>query len=192
MNQKSLADKSRTLEESFFRDRDQGLLEYLRSQPVELRTQLAEISQIDDVEVLNGLIRIGITAESFTALTLLPLVRIAWADREVQDSERAAILQAARAENILVDSTSYRLLEGWLDERPKPALFESWSEYAGALARELDDVSLAAVRQSTLDRARRIAETAGGILGLGKRITKTEELALIDLARSFDKPSELL
>ena len=189
MSQDLLAAKSRALENSFFRERDLGLLAYLRSQADQTRNQLAEISKIHDIKVLDDLIRVGITAESFTALSLLPLVRIAWADAEIQDSERAAILQAAETEGISKDSTNYQLLKGWLDDRPNPTLLEAWREYAVELAKELDDASLAEVRRITLDRARRVAELTGGILGLSHEISKEEERALIDLARAFDKPS---
>ena len=191
MSQDLLAAKSRALENSFFRERDLGLLAYLRSQTDQTRNQLAEISKIHDIKVLDDLIRVGITAESFTALSLLPLVRIAWADAEIQDSERAAILQAAETEGISKDSTNYQLLKGWLDDRPNPALLEAWREYAVELAKELDDASLAEVRRITLDRARRVAELTGGILGLSHEISKEEERALIDLARAFEKPNSL-
>lgn len=189
MSQDLLAAKSRVLENSFFRERDLGLLAYLRSQADQTRNQLAEISKIHDLKVLDDLIRVGITAESFTALSLLPLVRIAWADAEIQDSERVAILQAAETEGISKDSTNYQLLKGWLDDRPDPTLLEAWREYAVELAKELDDASLAEVRRITMDRARRIAELTGGILGLSHEISKEEERALIDLARAFDKPN---
>ena len=189
MSQDLLAAKSRVLENSFFRERDLGLLAYLRSQTDQTRNQLAEISKIHDIKVLDDLIRVGITAESFTALSLLPLVRIAWADAEIQDSERAAILQAAETEGISKDSTNYQLLKGWLDDRPDPTLLEAWREYAVELAKELDEASLAAVRRITMDRARRIAELTGGILGLSHEISKEEERALIDLARAFEKPN---
>lgn len=189
MSQDLLAAKSRALENSFFRERDLGLLAYLRSQTDQTRNQLAEIAKIHDIKVLDDLIRVGITAESFTALSLLPLVRIAWADAEIQDSERAAILQAAETEGISKDSTNYQLLKGWLDDRPDPTLLEAWREYAVELAKELDDASLAVVRRITMDRARRIAELTGGILGLSHEISKEEERALIDLARAFEKPN---
>jgi len=203
MSREVLAEKSRVLAEQFFHQRDLELLEYLRVQAVEneqqtksdemqLRNKLAEMAHIHETQVLDELIRVGITAESFVALTLVPLVRVAWADGAIQDRERDAILQAAAAEGITVDSPNYRLLEGWLDERPQPALLEAWRDYAMALARDLDASSLAAIRRITMDRARRIADTSGGILGLVSRISKEEDLALHDLDRAFDKPKELL
>ena len=193
MNQKPLSEKSRILEANFFRERDQELLAYLRSQAEEsnLRSQLSEISGIVETEILDTLIQAGITAESLSAFSLLPMVRVAWADAKVQGNEREAILQSAHAEGVTEGSTSYRLLESWLSERPGPALLEAWWEYVSGLAKELDEKSLAAMRQATLDRARRVAEASGGLLGFGNRVSNDEELVLADLARAFEKPLDL-
>ncbi|OYW24314.1 MAG: hypothetical protein B7Z55_02605, partial [Planctomycetales bacterium 12-60-4] len=157
MSQDLLVDISRALEERFYREKDAAILDYLRSQGDEskLRTHLSEVSHIQDATALDSLIRVGVNAESFTAFSLLPLVRVAWADGEVADSERAAILKAAEGEGIISESANYRLLEGWLDAGPEKGLLDAWHNYARALARELDEASLAAVRHTTLARARR-------------------------------------
>ncbi len=193
MTKELLVDISRALEEKFYRQQDLAILDFLRTQADDekLRAQLRTVSQIEDVAVLDGLMRVGVTAESFTAFSLLPLVRVAWVDG-VEDSERAAVLSAAAGEGIAEDSANYQLLQGWLQERPEPKLLDAWRNYVAQLARELDESSLRKLRDSTLDRARRVAQVAGGILGVGNRISKSEELTLIDLAHSFDKPRELL
>jgi len=194
MSQDLLIDISRALEEKFYREKDAELLEYLRSQSDQelVRTELGKASKIADPNLLDDLIRIGVTVESFTAFSLIPLVRIAWADGEVAELERAAILRAAELEQIAPDSASFRLLDGWLKEGPQPIMLDTWRSYARALAKELDAASLATLKNTTLEQARRVAQAAGGFLGLGNRISKNEELALQDLAYAFDKPSELL
>jgi hypothetical protein len=180
---------SSVLEEEFYRDRDRELLEFLKQGPEEGALEnLRGISGIQDSKVLQQLVDAGIQFEAFTALMLLPLVRVAWADGWIQEDERQAILKAAEAENILPRSANFQLLDGWLFERPEPKLFEAWTEYAKAMSKELDPSSVAAIKQSTLERARRIADTSGGILGLGvgNRITKNEELAILDIERAFE------
>ena len=193
MKREILTDISRALDEKFYREQDIALLEYLRSQDDDdnRRAQIAEITQIDDVAVLDSLLQVGVTAESFNALVLFPLVRVAWADGSVSEVERDAVLRAAADQGIAVDTANYRLLQGWLEDCPDAALQEAWQNYARALARELDSTSLAKVRGSMLKRARQVADAAGGFLGLGNRISKNEELALLDLAHAFDKPIEL-
>ncbi|MEQ1830491.1 MAG: hypothetical protein ABL921_31335 [Pirellula sp.] len=191
MSQVQLAALSGVLEEEFYRERDRELLDFLESDTSEtsVRQRLSDVSGILDTKVLDDLTRLGITVESFTALMLLPLVRIAWADGWIQEDERAAILKAAEAENILKGTANYQLLDGWLFERPESKLLEAWTEYAKAVSRTLDTASLEALRKSTLERVHRIADTSGGILGLGigNRITKNEELALLDIERAFAK-----
>jgi len=194
MSRDLLMDISRALEERSYREKDAALLDYLRSQgdEIKLRTKLSEVSHIHDSIVLDDLIRIGVNAESFAAFSLLPLVRVAWSDGEVADSERDAILKAAEGDGIQHASASYQLLEGWLDAGPETGLLDAWRNYARALARELDETSLAAVRHTILARARRIAQAAGGILGIGNRISKNEELSLLDVDHALDKSKELL
>jgi uncharacterized tellurite resistance protein B-like protein len=194
MNEELLTDISRALEEKFYREQDTALLEYLRSQADDdqRRAQIAAISQIDDMQVLDGLLHVGVTAESFVALSLYPLVRVAWADGQISESERDAVLRAAADEGISVDSPNYKLLQAWLEESPDSALQEAWQDYARALARKLDATNLASIQHNTLRRARQVADAAGGFLGLGSRISKNEELALLDLAHAFQKPAELL
>jgi uncharacterized tellurite resistance protein B-like protein len=193
MNDELLADISRALDEKFYREQDTALLEYLRSQADEeqRRARIAEVTHIDDVAVLDNLIDAGVTAESFVALSLYPLVRVAWADGQISDSERVAVLRAAADEGISIDSANYRLLQGWLEDCPDSALQSAWQNYARALARKLDAKHVEAVQHSTLRRARQVADAAGGFLGLGNRISKNEELALLDLARAFQKPADL-
>ncbi len=193
MSRDLLVDISRALEEKFYRQKDAALLDYLRSEGDEtkLRAQLSATSQIQDSAVLDDLIRVGVSAESFTAFSLLPLVRVAWSDGEVADGERDAILKAAEADGIPPASANYQLLEGWLEEGLQTELLDAWHNYARALASELDEVNLAAVRNTILDRARRVAHAAGGILGIGNRISKNEELSLLGLVHAFDK-SKLL
>jgi hypothetical protein len=191
MSQIRLTALSEILEEQFFREHDQELLEFLRSDTEQesIREKLSQLSGITDHRVLDELQRLGVTVESFTALMLLPLVRIAWADGWIQEDERLAILKAAKSEGIEERTPNFLLLERWLLERPEVKLYTAWEEYARAVTKELDMVSLETIKHRTLELARRIADTSGGMLGLGlgNRITKNEEMALLDLARAFER-----
>ena len=82
-----------------------------------------------------------------------------------------------------------RLLNRWLEERPTEKILDAWRNYAQALARELDEASLEVFRQSTLGRARRVANASGGIFGLGEKISDNERHVLHDLANALTKPN---
>ena len=49
---------------------------------------------------------------------MIPLVTVAWADREMQFAEKAAILTAADSAGIRKDTPASELLAAWLHERP--------------------------------------------------------------------------
>jgi hypothetical protein len=189
-----LIDKQhQAMHDAFFMDPDQELLDFLReqeqSQHADSREALRRAAKVDDPRVLEMLERLGVGAAAMTAFSLLPLVRLAWADTRISQSEFAALLKAAQEEGIDYGTPSYRLLSRWLDERPSEQMIQAWVAYAEALSSELDQESLAVIRNSTIDRAQRIAQASGGFLGLGDRTSPQERNALIDLQRALTKKS---
>lgn len=191
MNSQSLAQQRQQLHDAFFEDRDQELLDFLdfetKTKEEEELDQLQKKAGVSDPNVLEVLKQVGITSTSMDAFMLLPLVRLAWADSRIQDGEFASLLKAADDDGIAYGTPAYRLLSRWLEERPSDKVIEAWQAYARAVARELDDASLAAFQQATLGRARRLAEASGGILGLGEKISGNERLVLMDLANALTK-----
>ena len=191
MNTESIAQHRQAYHDAFFEERDQELLDFLRfeTEPTDEqeRHQLQTAAGIDDPEVLDALKRVGITSASMTAFMLLPLVRLAWADSKIQDGEFEYLLKAATDDGIAYGTPAYRLLNRWLEERPTEKILDAWWQYAQALARELDETSLAAFREATLGRARRVAEASGGILGMGEKISDNERHVLNDLTHALTK-----
>jgi len=192
MKNESIAKHRQALHDAFFEERDQELLDFLRfeTEPTEEqeRDQMQTAAGIDDPEVLDALQRVGITSASMTAFMLLPLVRLAWADSKIQDGEFEFLLKAATDDGIAYGTPAYRLLNRWLEERPTEKIVDVWWKYAQALAHELDESSLAAFREATFGRARRVAEASGGILGMGEKISENERRVLKDLAHALTKP----
>ena len=186
MNSHILHDRKASLEEAFFvrhnRDLQRRLQEKVaRENAAEL---LRQESGIDDETTLEELVDLGITAETLTALSLVPLVQVAWADGRIQDAEREALLEAARGAGIDADSEALELLTGWLDEQPSRQMLEAWEEYVRALLASCSEGSRDALKAVTLDRAESVAQAAGGVLGIGK-IAASERAVLDRLAAVF-------
>jgi len=179
--------RGRALEKRFFSADDQQLLEELRSEAAahEKREALAACSGITDEEVLDRLLELGVVPERLQAFSLLPLLEVAWADLWVHERERGAVLAAAEAAGIREGSAGHGLLAVWLKRRPDPELLDAWREYAAALCESLPAATALAVGNGVLDRARTVALAAGGILGLGDRISEQEQAVLERLARAF-------
>jgi tellurite resistance protein len=183
-----MQDRGRALEEAFFKKQHEQQLAKLRSEQerAETREALAAASGItDDPELLDRLVALGIHAETLAALTLIPLVEVAWADGKMDAREREAILRGAESSGIQPGSPSYGLLEIWSHDRPAPELLETWKTYIRALVEELSADQKWHLEEKIIGRARAVAEAAGGFLGLGAKVSAEEEAMLAELEQAF-------
>lgn len=182
-----MEERGRALEEAFFKKQHAAQLEKLRQKEAheEARRALVEASGIDDMDLIDRLVAIGIHAETLAALTLIPLVEVAWADGHVDDRERAAILKGAESSGLEAGSPSLELLMIWTQDRPAPDLMASWKAYIRALCAELSTTQTKHLEDRILGRARAVAEAAGGFLGLGSKVSKEEEAVLRELQETF-------
>ncbi len=182
-----LGDRRKALEEAFFARQERELVEKFRRQAAETerRDALAEASGISDPATLDRLLALEIGPETLAALTLAPLVAVAWADRSVETPERAAVSEAAEAVGVAPGSPAAELLEGWLSKRPGPELMETWKAYVGALTGGLDEAGRRKLGEDLLSRARRVAESAGGFFGVGS-VSQAERQVLDELEKAFE------
>ncbi len=187
MQHKSMDDRADALEDLFFAKREQQLIERHRREraQAEQRDQLIAASGISDPAVIDSLIAQGMRAETLLALSLFPLVAVAWADDSLDPKERDAVRKAATSSGISEGSDSLALLDQWLAEKPAPEVFAAWRDYTQALARSLAPGAREQLRREIIGRARRVAQAAGGVLGL-MAITAAEETALAKLSAAFD------
>jgi len=183
-----LGDRKKALEESFFAKENTRLLERMKAEKKQkaIKEGLAEISGIDDEAVLVKLAASNIEADTWAAISLVPLVEVAWADGKIDEKERRAVLSAAEANGISPGSPSYELLDSWLAHRPDARLLAVWGEYIVGLCANLGAGEKAAVKEKVVGRARAVAEAAGGFLGLGSKVSTEEEVVLAELEKAFD------
>ena len=165
--------RGRALEDGFFHQQNQALLQKMRDDLAKksAKEALVEASGISDQTVIDGLADLGINAETLLALSVFPLVHVAWADGSVSPEERKAVLEAAAKNGCTADSPSHAMLSGWLESKPPSELFDAWKDYTQELLKSLGATSASAaseLRKSVADRTQSVAEAAGGFLGIGK------------------------
>lgn len=182
-----LGDRRKALEEAFFARQERELVERFRRQSAarEHREALAHAAGISDEATLDRLLALEISPETLAALSLAPLVAVAWADRSVDAPEREAVTAAAREAGVEPGSPAEALLDGWLRKRPGPELMGAWKAYVRALAQGLDEEGRRRLCEDLLARARRVAEAAGGFLGMGT-VSEAERETLDELERAFE------
>ena len=184
----SLHDRGKAMEDVFFAEQDQKLLDKIREEmsAKESRHALEVASGISDDAVLDALVENGITPESLTSVALIPLVMVAWSDEKMENSEKAAILQAAEAAGIKPGSASYDTMSSWLSKKPNHDLLDAWKSYIGALKSTLDGAAFTQLKNSIVGRAEGVAKAAGGFLGLGPKVSESERKVLDELSAAFD------
>ncbi len=182
-----LDDRRAGLEEAFFAHQNELLRQKLRDADAHKATReaLAAASGIRDDAVLDRLIGLGLGSETVAALSLVPLVAVAWADGEISDKERATVLSGAESAGMSRTEAGYAVLERWLRTKPEAGLLDTWKGYVCALSATMGADAKQALRSQLLGRARTVAEATGGVLGFGKRVSASEQAVLDDLDRAF-------
>jgi hypothetical protein len=164
-----LDDRRKALEEAFFQKENDAAVAKIREHRDELaaRGELCAATGVSDEKLLDTLLAQGVTSSSIAALSLVPVVAVAWADGKIDAGERRAIMSGAASHGIEPGQPAHEILEGWLSVRPAERLFEAWGDYAGALCAEMGEEARIHFAEEVLARADKVARAAGGILGIG-------------------------
>ena len=187
MSKGFLEDRKDALEDAFFAARDRELRLRLRerSEKAQHRAALAEVCGIRDERVLDQFVDLGIHADTAAALSILPLVAVAWADGRLDDREREAVLKASREHGITDDDHAHELLEAWLAHSPpEKAVLTAWKQYIRAIAGTMSREQLEALHRDTIGGAMQVAEAAGGFLGIAS-VSAREREVIEDLEAAF-------
>ncbi len=181
--------RRRILEDAFFRKRDAILIEQFHAMEKMKKTKsaLRKVSGITREDVLDKLMSLNVRPETLASLAMVPLVEIAWADGSIQVEEREAILKAAAKNGFTTGGIDFTLIESWLARRPPDSLLDAWTHYIQGLCANLNKGQIASLRTDLIGHARDIAKASGGFLGLGNKISKTEQAMIDRLKAAFDQ-----
>jgi len=182
----TLEERGRALENQFYEKENQQKLAAMKEK---LDTQgskeeLRKASGMSDEAVLEKLVALGLRGNTIAALSLVPLIQVAWADGKIQDSERTAILQGAHGKGLEQGTPGYELLQAWLARPPGGELFDAWEAYIKALSGQLNDEQNRLLKNQIVGFAKMVAAAAGGILGFGK-VSASEEKVLHRIEAAF-------
>ena len=183
-----LAERGRSLEEDYFRKRDQELVEKLRRAAAAdtARQELSAASGLSDPDLLKELEELGFTPETVPLLPFVPLIQVAWAEGGVSQPERRLIIDLARSRGILEGSPADLELASWLSTRPSDAVFTRSTRLVRAL---LNATTLSGEMLTAKDLVKyceSIADASGGMFGI-KRISGEERAILEKLASELNQ-----
>lgn len=178
---------SRKLENLFFAMHDKKLIEQAKARETAAarRAALQEASGISNAVVLEELDSHGIGPSSITAFMLTPLLQVAWSDGGIEEEEHAVLVTIIEQQGIKKGTPAHDFLEKWLNKRPSRELFSAWKSYADELLKSLPRPASDALRSDTMNRARAVAEAAGGFWGFGEKISDAEKSVLDEIQRTL-------
>jgi len=182
----TLEDRGKALEDQFFDKENAQKIAAMKDKFDDQRSRedLRKASGMTDDAVLDKLVDLGLRSNTIAALSLVPLVAVAWADGEIQDNERTAILQGAHGKGLESGTDGYELLQGWLKKKPSDDLFGAWESYIKALTSQLNEEQNRLLKNQIVGFAKMVAAAAGGILGFGK-VSGDEEKVLTRIEAAF-------
>ncbi len=188
MSEVTLEERGRALENQFYEKENAEKLQAMKGKldTQKSKDELRKASGMTDEAVLDKLVALGLRANTIAALSLVPLIQVAWADGTVQDNERTAILQGAHGKGLEQGTDGYTLLQAWLSKRPSDALYEAWEAYIKALASQLNDEQNRLLKNQIVGFAKMVAASAGGFLGIG-RVSASEEKVLARIETAFHR-----
>jgi uncharacterized tellurite resistance protein B-like protein len=166
-NGDSLKQRGTALENQFFADLDAKLLEELKAKvgAEQTSTEISRISGIKEPKVLEGISKLGVTAQSLAAMRVFPMVAVAWADGTVDESESSTIHSLAANHFLKGTSPASDLLKSWLETKPSSDLLAAWESYAKALVESLSAEEAEALRETIVSEIKTVASASGGLLG---------------------------
>jgi tellurite resistance protein len=182
----TLEERGRALENQFYEKENQAKLAAMKSKldSQGSKDELRKASGMSDDAVLDRLVALGLRANTIAALSLVPLIQVAWADGKIQDNERTAILQGAHGKGLEQGTPGYELLQTWLQKPPQDELFVAWEAYIKSLTAQLNDEQNRLLKNQIIGFAKMVAASAGGILGFGT-VSASEEKVLHRIEGAF-------
>lgn len=182
-----LSEREKALEDLFFRKESERLLKAMRSRKSreENFSALSAAIGVSAPELVNPLLDLDIREENITALVLVPLISVAWADNQLDDEEKRSILKAKADFGIDPESEAGQLLQVWLDRRPHESLLDAWAAYVGELCRVLDPAERTKLRDDIVSRSHRIASAVGKSFLRAGGATDAEQAVLTKIENAF-------
>lgn len=183
----SFEERGKALEDAFFAKKNRELLDKVKEDlnATEQRADLKEATGITEDDMLDRILATGVNSESLAAMSIAPLVLVAWSDGSIDTKEHEAIASGAEKAGIKPGTTAYQLLQGWLTEKPDESLKDAWVDYTKAVCEKLQAGDKVKLSEQVLGRSKAVAEAAGGFLGLGT-ISAKEQATLDALTAAFE------
>lgn len=182
----AIGNRRQKLEYLFFQKEDERLIAELKTlkKMKETKANLAKVSGIQDDVLLQRLVELDVQPQTLATLTVIPLIEVAWADGDVDEEERTAILTALDNAGFARGGVDYALIQVWLEKRPESGMLTAWKHLVHGLCQQMSAAQRHAFKKEIMDHATLVAQASGGFMGLAS-ISEEEGQMLERLEAAF-------
>ena len=127
----------------------------------------------------------GFARETARVLDLLPLIHVAWADGSIQTAEREAVYKLLELRGIARGSETWAVVDVWLDKQPSGEFLDNVLKLIRQIYKSRGESP-----GDVVDMAVKIAESSGGFLGFGTKISEAERDIIERIAERLGPAAE--
>lgn len=167
--------RGKALEEAFFFRMDQELIAALGSKLIreEKLKAFENATGIRDKKRLESLLNAGFELSTITAFIWVPLVFVAWADGNLDELEKNAVLNVLSGKGISKQTALMMIQHDWFRRSPNDDLWKTWEDFAKASMESLNPTLRHELIDEIVGLCHVVAHASGGFLGVGN-ISPTE------------------
>ena len=127
----------------------------------------------------------GFARETARVLDLLPIIHVAWADGTIQPAERDAVYKLLELRGIARGREPWSVVDVWLDKQPSGEFLDNVLKLIRQIYKGRGESPT-----DVVDMAVRIAESSGGFLGFGTKISEAERDIIERIAERLGPAAE--
>jgi tellurite resistance protein len=162
--------RGKALAEAFFFRMDRELIASLsrKLDREEKIRSFGAMTGIQDPKIVECLVDAGFELSTLTAFIWAPVVFVAWADGNADQSEKIAILHALPSRGVSQEVASMMIAHEWFANCPTEELWQLWEEFAAASLAGINIDEREGLTDEIVNLCYVVAHASGGFLGFGK------------------------
>jgi|TARA_R110000868_G_scaffold320720_3_gene581686 hypothetical protein len=140
------------------------------------KTRLSRVSSIEDDDLIERMLRMGIHAENVTALQKFPVAMVAWASGSVSSREAQAAFQETYTLEVSGSNSEIDLFISWLIKKPSSEMWQIWQDYVRVRTYIIGLRHTQTIGRSIYKLAEKVAMVSGGLWGYATVCREEQEV----------------
>lgn len=175
-------------EEEYFHQVDAELIDEMRRRAAseERHRRMAEVSGIEDLEILEALENLGYDDTTVTLLELVPVVQVAWIGGAISEAERDRILAIAGRHGVRPNTPTHQQLTAWMDQRPREEFFQGTLRAIQAVLGSLPSELRRARKDALIRDCTGVATASCELFGWTSRACAAKQKLLGEMEKHFN------